>query len=128
MPVSLNCGNVMLAVRLALAAGGITETPEVVAYTPEEGLSKFTWKLATPDRSSVAEKFTVIVAGPVAVLIVLGLKLKAVRTGGVTSWICDQECEGNRHERLATTRAIVPFERRQEFMGWASVQTILYAS
>src|SRR5262245_25742694 len=92
VPTSLNCGNVTLTELLTVVAGEKSEPKKW--FSPPEGLPKSTCTKVLPDRSSVAEKLTATSAGPVAVLMVVGVKVNAVRVGGVTSWTSGRICAG----------------------------------
>jgi len=83
VPFSLVLGNVteadpdtdVFAVKVATA----------VCVVAPVGLRKFAWMVVTPERSSVAWKLTVTVAGAEETSIEVGVKLNAVRVGGVVS-------------------------------------------
>ena len=93
-----------MASLLTLAAGG-TKAGTVTCDCLPEGLTKSAYIKLTPDRSSVADKLTATLAGRVAVLMVVGAKLNAVRVGGVTSWIWAEASEKDVHKKVATNRS-----------------------
>src|SRR5260370_1277558 len=85
VPTSLNCGNVFFDNAPAdTESYTLSQHDALPRDCRPEGLVNVMLQNCTPERSSVAEKCTVRVAGPVVVS-TLGAKLSAVNTGGVTS-------------------------------------------
>jgi hypothetical protein len=68
-----------------------------------EGLKKNTDTLRTPDKSSVADTLTVTTACRDLVSMVVGVKLNAVRVGGVMSWLSAEVCERDTPKKVTTT-------------------------
>jgi hypothetical protein len=87
-----------------------------------EGLLKRTWIRKTPERSSVAETFTVTLAGPADVLMVVGVKLNAVRVGGVTSWIWAEECERATQKKVTANMSPTFDERSTRHRDWSCME------
>jgi hypothetical protein len=110
-------------VPLTLVAGEKLEAPSTC--TPE-GLRNATAAKLTPARLSVADTLTATLAGPDAVSMVVGVKLNAVRAGGVTSWSWAEEYARNAWKKVATNTSATWDERgaRQRDVSRARVRYI----
>src|SRR5579872_2021347 len=83
VPALLRAGNVRFTEPLTESAGANCLVPRWTK-TPVGSMNENSM-YSTPEELSVALRFTVTVAGPVAVLIEFGVKLNAARFGGVVS-------------------------------------------
>src|SRR5262249_48988657 len=85
VPFSLVLGNVTAADPVTEVLG--VKVAVAVCVPVVDGLTKVAWMFATPERSSVAETLTVTVAGAEVTSMEVGVKLNAVRFGGVVSLV-----------------------------------------